>query len=183
MGTNRGGGGVSGTATVAVASGVATFPGLSINRSGAGYTLTASSGSLSTATSTAFDVAPGTATRVTFTVQPTGTTAGSVLTPAIQVTALDALGNTATGFTGDVSVAIGTNPGTATLSGTSTKPAALRVATFGDLSLDKAGVGYTLTAGGTGLAGGATSVGVQIPGPAADPLPLARSTAPASPAA
>src|SRR5207247_10273043 len=67
------------------------------------------------------------------------------------LTAQDAQGNTVTGFTGNVTVALGANPGSGTLSGTKTVPAVAGVATFGDLSLDKAGTGYTLTAAFTGL--------------------------------
>jgi hypothetical protein len=46
--------------------GVATFSGLSINKAAAGYTLTAGSGSLTGATSSAFTITAG-ATRLTFT--------------------------------------------------------------------------------------------------------------------
>jgi len=52
-----------------------------------------------------------------FTVQPTSTAAGASITPAVEVTARDANGNTATGFTGSVTLAIGTNTGGGTLSG------------------------------------------------------------------
>jgi len=51
--SNPGGGTLAGTTSVAAVSGVATFSGLSINRSGTGYTLTAASGSLTGATSSA----------------------------------------------------------------------------------------------------------------------------------
>ncbi len=46
-----GGGTLAGTLTVAVANGSATFSGLSINKTGVGYTLQATSGSLITGTS------------------------------------------------------------------------------------------------------------------------------------
>src|SRR3989454_4494726 len=72
------------------------------------------------------------------------------ITPAVEVTAQDAGGNTATGFTGNITVAIGTNPSTGTLSGTKTVAAVAGVATFSGLSIDKAGTGYTLTATGAG---------------------------------
>src|SRR6266545_3202590 len=61
----------------------------------------------------------------------------------------DDFGNTATDFTGDVFVAIGTDAsgaGDATLSGTRTATAVSGVATFGDLSIDRTGNGYTLLA-------------------------------------
>src|SRR5205814_1924766 len=92
----------------------------------------------------------GTATQLVFSVQPSTTTAGAAITPAVQVTAQDASGNTATGFTGNVTVAIGTNPSSGTLSGTKTVAAVAGVTTFSGLSIDKAGTGYTLTATGAG---------------------------------
>src|SRR5437763_1329004 len=77
-----------------------------------------------TATSAAFNITAGTATQLVFSVQPSTTPAGAAITPAVQVTAQDAQGNAATGVTGDVTVAIGTNPGTGTLGGERT-PAAV----------------------------------------------------------
>ena len=129
--------------------------------SGTGYTLTASATGPAAATSAAFNVTAGTATQLVFTVQPTSTSAGSAITPAVEVTAQDALGNTASGFTGNVAVAIGTNPSGGTLAGTTTIAAVGGVATFGNVSIDRAGVGYALTAGSTGLAG-ATSGAFNI---------------------
>src|SRR5207249_8509019 len=96
-----------------------------------------------------------------FTVEPSNAPAGAPITPAVQVTALDALGNTAQAFTGDVTVALGANPGSATLSGTTTIAAANGVATFTGLSLDKTGTGYTLTTAAPGLTG-ATSNAVNV---------------------
>ncbi|TLY49131.1 MAG: hemagglutinin, partial [Gemmatimonadetes bacterium] len=153
IGANPGGGTLSGTATVAAVSGVATFSGLSINKAGTGYTLVASSGGLTDPTSTAFNITAGSATQLVFTGQPSNTTAGAAITPAVQVTAQDGQGNTATGFTGNVTVAIGTNPGGGTLSGTATVAAVSGVATFSGLSINKTGTGYTLGASSGGLTG------------------------------
>jgi hypothetical protein len=127
-------------------SGVATFPDLSISKSGAGYTLGASAGTLTGATSGAFTITAGAAAQLVFTVQPSSAVAGHTLSPAVAVTAQDALGNVVTGFTGSVTVAIGTNPSGGTLSGTLTVAAVNGSATFTNLSLDKAGTGYTLAA-------------------------------------
>src|SRR6266576_2853968 len=153
IGTNPSGGALAGTTTVAAASAIATFTNLSINKAGSGYTLAASATGVSGATSTAFDVAAGAGSQLVFTVQPTSATAGSVITPAVRVVAQDAFGNTATSFTGNVSVALGSNPGGGTLAGTPTMAAVAGVATFGTLSVDKAGTGYTLTTSATGLTG------------------------------
>src|SRR5205807_9502354 len=143
------------TATVAASAGVATFANLSIDKVGTGYTLSATGAG--SATSTAFDVTAGTAATLVFTVQPTSTVAGGSITPAIEVTARDANGNTATGFTGNVTLAIGTNPSGGVLSGTATHAASGGVATFAGLSIDKVGTGYTLTASATGPATGTST--------------------------
>src|SRR5438046_1665654 len=161
IGTNRAGGTVSGTTTVAAASGVATFSNLSIDKSGTGYTLAATATGLSGATSAAFTITPGSATHLVFTVQPSTAAANGTIAPAVRVTARDALGNTATGFQSNVTVAIGTNPAGGALSGTTTLAAIGGVATFSSLGIDKAGTGYTLSAGATGLTG-ATSAPFDI---------------------
>src|SRR5207249_1397583 len=138
-------------------SGVASFASLSIAKVGTGYTLTAAAAGLPAATSATFNVTPGTAAKLVFTVQPSNTAAGAAITPAVQVTAQDALGNTASGFTGTGTVALGTNPTGATLAGTTTVTAAGGVATFGTLSVDKVGTGYTLAATAPGLSGATSS--------------------------
>src|SRR5205823_3441946 len=148
IGTNPSTGTLSGTKTVAAVAGVATFSGLSIDKAGTGYTLTATG--VGSTTSTAFNITAGTATELVVKVQPSTTTAATAITPAVEVTAQDGNGNTATGFTGSITVAIGTNPSTGTLSGTKTVAAVAGVATFSGLSIDKAGTGYTLTATGAG---------------------------------
>jgi hypothetical protein len=71
------------------------------------------------------------------------------------VTALDALGNVARGFTGVVTAAItpGTGTAGAALTGTTNATAANGVAIFTDLRIDLAGSGYKLTATATGPTG------------------------------
>ncbi|PYO78044.1 MAG: hemagglutinin, partial [Gemmatimonadetes bacterium] len=161
LGANPGGGTLSGTVPVAAIGGVANFGDLSINRTGVGYTLTASATGFPAVTSTTFDIIPGTATQLTFTQQPTTTVAGAPISPAVRVTALDAAGNPVSSFTGTVTVALGNNPGGSTLSGTTTLTAVGGVATFGDLNLDKTAPGYWLTATATGLST-ATSASFNI---------------------
>ena len=76
IGTNPGGGTLSGTLTVAAVAGVATFSNLSINKAANGYTLTAASAGLTGATSNAFNVAVGPAAKLAFGVQPSNAAAG-----------------------------------------------------------------------------------------------------------
>ncbi len=75
---------------------------------------------------------------------PVSVTAGAAFSVKINVE--DAQGNVALGYSGPVTIALANNPTGATLSGTLTVQARDGVATFSDLSLDKAGSGYTLQA-------------------------------------
>src|SRR5207247_2489861 len=168
LGNNPVAGTLTGTTTMAATNGVASFASLSIDRAGSGYTLTAAATGVTTGSSAAFSITPGTAATLLFTVQPSNALAGAAITPAVQVVAHDAQGNTATGFSGNVTLAIGANPGSGTLAGTTSVAAASGVATFSSVSVNKAGTGYTLTAAATGLSG-ATSVGFNItPGAATE---------------
>ena len=166
IGTNAGGGTLTGTLTAAAVAGVATFTNLSIDKAAAGYTLAASSGSVTPVVSSAFTITPAAAAKLSFTVQPATTAAGSAITPAVKVTALDQFDNIATSFTGNVTVAIGTNVNAGTLSGTTTIAAATGVATFSTLSIDSAGTGYTLTATAASVTDATSSTFNIIPGAA-----------------
>ena len=156
IGTNPGSGTLSGTATVAAVSGVATFSNLSINKIGTGYTLGASSTDLTGTTSSTFDITAAAAAKLAFLQQPSNTVAGVAISPAVTVRVLDAFDNL-TSSTADVTLAIGTNPNSGTLSGTATVAAVSGVATFSTLSIDKAGTGYTLGASSTDLTGATSS--------------------------
>src|SRR5213593_4670905 len=166
LGANPGGATLSGTTPVAAIGGVATFYDLSLNKTGTGYTLTASGSGFAPVTSTPFDITPGTATQLAFTAQPTNTVAGALISPAVQVTALDPAGNPVPSFTGSVSVVLGNNPGGSTLGGATTIAAVNGVASFSTLTLDKTGTSYWLTATATGLNSGTSSVFSITPGTA-----------------
>src|SRR2546430_7420907 len=146
LGANPGSGTLSGNKTVPAVAGVATFGDLSLDKAGAGYTLTAASTGLSAPTSAAFNISAATANKLVFTLQPSNVVAGAAITPAVQVTTQDNLGNTVTSFSGNVTVALGNNPGGGALSGTATVAAVSGVATFPGLGVNKAANGYTLTA-------------------------------------
>lgn len=156
-GTGTGGAVLTGTATIAAVAGCATFNNLSINKSGTGYTFTASATALTSAISAPFGIDAGTAMQLVFAVQPGAATAATAITPQIEVVAHDAQGNVADGFTGNVTVAIANNPSGGTLSGTATVAAVAGVAAFTNLSINLAGVGYTLSASATGPAGATTT--------------------------
>ena len=92
-----------------------------------------------------------------FAVQPSGATAGNIITPAIQVIVRDSLGNPDTSFTAAITITIGVNPSGGTLSGTASVAPVNGIAQFGDLTIDKAGTGYVLRASATGAVGASSN--------------------------
>jgi len=79
------------------------------------------------------------ATRLGFTVHPSDVTAGDAMASAVKVAVQDASGNTVTTATDSITVVLDPNDTGAVLSGNVTKPAVNGVATFDDLSLNRAG--------------------------------------------
>ena len=98
----------------------------------------------------------GRATKLAFTVQPTGAAAGGTM-PAVQVSAENAAGVADTTDTAAVTVGIGTNPSSGSLGGITTIKATAGVAVFNSLTISKAGNGYTLTASQSGLTSATSS--------------------------
>jgi hypothetical protein len=132
---------------LAASSGLATFSGCAIDRTGFGYTLVATAGSLTPATSSPFDITVGPAAKLTFTTQPSGGPRGTEFVTQPVVTIQDAGGNTVTSDTSPVTLAIGTNPGSGTLScATNPLGAAAGITAFIGCRIDMPGSGYTLTA-------------------------------------
>jgi len=134
---------LGGTLTRNAVNGVATFNNITVSNAGTGYTLTATDGTLTSDTSAAFNVVSSAPAKLAFTTQPPST-AQSGATFGVGVTVQDAAGNTVVGNSSSVTLVL-TTPAGAALGGTTTKAASAGVATFGGLSIDKAGT-YTLTA-------------------------------------
>ncbi len=147
VGTGAAGAILGGTTTRTAVNGVATFNDLTLDKAGTGYTITATSSTLTAATSTGFAVTAGAASALTFRTQPATAEAGVPISPAVEVQALDAYGNPASGNV-TIAIAPGTGAAGAVLGGTLTKPTANGIATFDDLTVDKAAGGYTLAATG-----------------------------------
>jgi len=130
-------------------------------------TITATVGSVTIAAQPTVTVNPAGAAQLVFTTQPADVQVNSTLSSVV-VTAFDAFGNTATGFTGNVTMTIGNDPNIiikATLGGTTTVAAASGVASFGDLTIDLAGAGYTLVANAGGVTGTTSDPFTIIPLP------------------
>jgi hypothetical protein len=99
---------------------------------------------------------------LTFVTQPTTTLTGQVISPAVQVRATDSTGAVLSSLS--ISLSIGSNPGGGTLSGTTMQTTAVSgIATFSNLSIDKPGTGYTLTASATGVAATTSSAFSIVP--------------------
>jgi hypothetical protein len=150
IGANSGSGILSGTKTVTVVNGIATFSDLSINHATTNYTLVASSSELTSATSSSFNISP-VLTQLGFVQQPTNGYTNTNLSPAITVQLLDANGELVSQSGVSITIAIGANPSSATLSGTLTRTTTNGVATFSNLKINNAGTGYTLVASSSGL--------------------------------
>ncbi len=159
--SNPGGGTLGGTLTATAVNGIATFSGLSISQPGAGYTLSATSSGLTSATSAAFTITSSAtgAAKLAFVQQPTAADAGVAIAPAVTVAVEDSTGATVAGATNAVTISIATNPAGGALGGTLTVNAVNGIATFANLTISKAGAGYIL--------GAASSLGLTARPPAA----------------
>ena len=142
---------LNGTATIVTdANGKAAFTDLSIDKSST-IKLLASVAGVAPLASNSFTVAAGPATTLTFTTQPAATTvAGTAINSpgAVTVTATDAQGNPVSG----VSVTLALSGGPGALAGTTTVSTDSNgKATFSNLSVNKTGSSYLLTASAPGV--------------------------------
>ncbi len=128
-------------------------------------------------TSTALvTMTPGTASKLAFGTQPISMVAGATMN-SVTVEVQDTYGNRVTSSTDSITLAFGANPGNGTLSGTMTVSAVSGVATFSNLSINKTGTGYTLSATSGSLTG-VTSTQFNV---TPDSASLSQSTITASP--
>jgi uncharacterized repeat protein (TIGR03803 family) len=135
---------LSGTTTVNAVNGIATFSGLSLATGGT-YTLEATDGSLTAATTAAFQltVPAPTATQLVITAQPLSGAAGTLGTISVEVH--DSTGALLTSDNSTVTLQIASGPAGAKLNGTLSTTVVNGVATFSGLSIEAAGT-YTLEA-------------------------------------
>jgi hypothetical protein len=137
-----------GTRSLTAVRGVAAFTDLSIQRAGSGYRLAAQSSGIVGAESAVFDVLPGAPAALQFAAQPQHQALGAAITPDVQVVVVDRYSNLVTDYARSVTMAIGVSPtlGLGQLHGTRSVTVVGGHATFADLSIDVAGLGYTLVA-------------------------------------
>jgi hypothetical protein len=138
-----------GTASQPLVQGVATFGDLTVDVAGTGYELTAAVGTTLSGTSISFDVTAGAAAALAFGTQPTTTTAGAVMTPAVTVLVEDVFGNVVPDATLTVMMYADFATGSAPV-GFWQQAAVGGVATFSDVSLQTAGQFELFTVGLTG---------------------------------
>ena len=107
----------------------------------------------------------GTASRLAFVTQPASTAVGGTFGASVRIE--DQFGNAITNAAHTIALEIATNPASGTLSGTTSAGAASGVASFGSLSINKAGAGYTLRATCDGMdAAESTAFNITAPVPA-----------------
>ena len=87
---------ISGTDTIQVSGGMATFSNVILDTAG-NYTLVATDGSLPGAVSDSFTISPAAAAKLVFVQQPVNTSVGATINPAITVNVEDEFGNIVTG--------------------------------------------------------------------------------------
>jgi subtilase family serine protease len=140
------GGVLGGTLTVSAVGGIATFSNVALGVAGT-YTLTASDGSLTTATSSSFVVSPIVyiPAKLVVAQQPSAAYVGASIGPAIAINVEDANGVLVTTDDSAVTLTIASGPTGAKLGGTLSVYAVNGVATFSDITVSEVGT-YTLTA-------------------------------------
>lgn len=140
--------GIYGSTTATMVDDVATFEGISFQKTGI-YSLSASAGQLTAATSAALTVWNGEMTQLAFVTEPTGGRTNAALSP-VSVQQFDQCGNGLSLPPGpfySVTLSLGANPTGATLQGTTTRAVfGSAPAVFDDLVIDRPGNGYTLVA-------------------------------------
>ena len=168
-GTGAAGAVLSGVNNVSAIGGIATFNGLSIDKAGQGYTLTAASIGLNPVVSNSFNIA-GNSAKLTFTTHPSSGTAGVAFPTQPVVTIQDNAGNVVTNSSASISLSIAGGSGTpgAALLGVNNVSAVGGIVTFSGLIIDREGTGYVLNASAVGLET-ASSNAFNIASPPAPP--------------
>ncbi len=159
LANNPGGGTLGGTLTVLATNGVAVFLDLTINIVSVDYTFVVTSGTLAPATSTGLQVTPGAATQLIIASGLTRVVAGTDFSVTVYIE--DSFGNIATGYSGNVTIALVNNPGGGTIGGSLTVVVVEGVAVFIDLTLNIVETNYTFDVTSGSLTS-ATSTGIQV---------------------
>jgi len=139
---------LTGTLSVVSSGGTVSFSNVRVQGPGVGFKLVATAAGLAPGVTSPFNVI-GPLASLRLNGVSTDIAAGVVSSFPIQL--VDALGNVMTNATNTVNVALGSNPGGSTLSGTTSVAAVNGLASFGNLSINNPASGYTLVFTSTGL--------------------------------
>ncbi len=136
------------TNPVTASAGVASFAGCKITGKAGSYTLKATDGTLTSATSSTLSVTAGAAAQVAFTTQPGGGANGTVWSTQPKVSVEDTGGNVVTGNSTAVTLAIASQPGSGAALSCTTNPvtASAGVAAFAGCKITGKAGSYTLKA-------------------------------------
>jgi hypothetical protein len=153
---------------VTATAGVASFAGCEITGKAGTYTLQATDGTLTPATSSTFSVSVGAAAQLAFTTQPAGGANGSAWPAQPAVAVEDSAGNVVTGSTSSVTLAIASQPGGGATLNCKTNPvtASAGVASFAGCKITGKAGSYTLKATARNLTSATTSTFAITAGPA-----------------
>lgn len=142
---------LQGTTVRSASTGIARFDDIALDAPGSPYTLRALSPGFQELVSQPFTVTPGIPTKLVFLQEPSDAGVDETITPEIVVAVVDDDLNIIESSTAVITLAIGDNPGSATLQGTTARAATDGIAQFNDISLNAAGAEYTLWAASAGL--------------------------------
>jgi hypothetical protein len=153
---------------VTATAGVASFAGCEITGKAGTYTLKATDGTLTSATSSTFTVFVGAAAQLAFTTQPSGGASGSSLGTQPKVSVEDSGGNVVTGSTSAVTLAIASQPGSGATLSCKNNPvsASAGVASFASCKITGKAGSYTLKATARNLTSATSSTFTVTAGPA-----------------
>jgi len=142
LGSDPAGGILGGAVTVTAHNGVAAFSGLTLTSAGAGYTLLATAGSAAVTTSS-FSITAGSPAKLAVISEPS-LSVGVGQTFGLSVAVEDRFGNVENTYAGIVTAALASGPGARALGGTLTINVQNGVAVFSNLTLSRAGLGYSI---------------------------------------
>jgi trimeric autotransporter adhesin len=133
---------------VTASAGIASFAGCEIIGKAGSYTLKATDGTLTSATTSTFSITVGAAAKVVFTAQPGGGVSGAAWSTQPKVSVEDSGGNVVTGNASAVTLAIASQPGSGATLSCKTNPvtASAGVAAFAGCKITGAAGSYTLKA-------------------------------------
>jgi trimeric autotransporter adhesin len=144
---------------VTASAGVASFAGCEIIGEAGSYTLSATDGTLTSATTSTFSITVGAAAEVAFTTQPGGGANGAAWSAQPKVSVEDAGGNVVTSNSSAVTLAIASQPGSDAALSCKTNPvtASAGVAAFAGCKITGTAGSYTLEATDGSLTSATTS--------------------------